>query len=327
MKKGIILLLLFYTLTMAIPTKLWCWGFFGHKRINRIAIFTLPKEMFKFYKTYIDYLTEHSVDPDKRRYAAKDEAAKHYIDIDHYGDNPFDIVPKRWDSAVAKFSEDTLQAYGIVPWHVARMHYWLRDAFIAKDRDKILRISAEIGHYIADAHVPLHTTENYNGQFTGQTGIHGFWESRLPELFADEYNYFLPRAKYIDNTLDKIWKAVYTSHMALDSVLLFEKELTEEFADGDKYAYEERGVTISKTYSRAFSTAYHVALNGMVERRMRKAMYCIGSFWYTAWIEAGQPNLDDLIDENANKEYLRRIDDEYKTWKRGKWIGRPEDDE
>ncbi len=81
------------------------WGFFGHKRINRIAIFTLPPQMFGFYKDHIEYLTEHAVDPDKRRYAMEGEAQCHYIDIDHYsknGDNPFEIVPRRWTDAVAK---------------------------------------------------------------------------------------------------------------------------------------------------------------------------------------------------------------------------------
>ena len=97
------------------------WGFFGHKKINRMAVFTLPPEMIKFYKKNIEYITEHAVDPDKRRYAVEGEAPRHYIDIDHYHHDsltPFQYVPKYWDSAVSKFSEDTLQAYGIVPWHV-----------------------------------------------------------------------------------------------------------------------------------------------------------------------------------------------------------------
>lgn len=283
--------------------------------------------MFRFYKTYIDYITEHAVDPDKRRYAVKDEAPRHYIDIDHYGENPFEVMPRFWDSAVTKYTEDTLQAYGIVPWHVNKVYYWLVSAFKNKDRDQILRLSAEIGHYIADAHVPLHTTENYNGQMTGQKGIHGFWESRLPELYADGYNYFLPKAKFIQHPLTRIWTAVEQSHAALDSVLDFERELTEEFGDNGKYAYEERGVTLVRTYSREFSKAYHERLSGMVERRMRKAMLCIGSFWYSAWIEAGQPNLDDLVNPDASREYLRKIDEEKRTWKRGKWLGRPEGDE
>jgi len=304
-------------------SNLYSWGFFAHKRINRIAVFTLPKPMFGFYKAYVDYVNEHSVDPDKRRHSVKDEAPRHYIDVDHFG---IENVPHGWDSAVAKYSEDTLVAFGIVPWHVNKMYYWLVEAFKNKDRDQILRLSAEIGHYIADAHVPLHTTENYNGQLTGQKGIHAFWESRLPELFADDYDYFLPKAKFIRNPLERIWLAVSESHLALDSVLAFEKELTATFNEGEKYAYEERGVTVTKTYSREFSKAYHERLEGMVERRMRKAMHCIGSFWYSAWVEAGQPKLEDLIDESITKQYLREIDQEKKTWKKGRWLGRSEDE-
>jgi len=104
------------------------WGFYGHRRINRMAVFTLPPEMVGFYKRNIEFVTAHAVDPDKRRYASKNEAPRHYIDIDHYakgGENPFEVMPRYWYDAVEKFTEDTLQAYGIVPWHVARMTNWL----------------------------------------------------------------------------------------------------------------------------------------------------------------------------------------------------------
>ena len=93
-----------------------------------MAVFTLPPEMIGFYKRNIDFITEHAVDPDKRRYAVDDEAARHYIDIDHYGKNPFDSVPKLWKDAVEKYSEDTLQAYGIVPWHIDVMVRRLSEA-------------------------------------------------------------------------------------------------------------------------------------------------------------------------------------------------------
>lgn len=123
------------------------------------------------------------MDPDKRRYAVEGEAQRHYIDIDHYahgGTDPFETMPRKWNDAVAKFSEDTLQAYGIVPWHIEVMFGRLVSAFQRGDVDRILRNSSEIGHYVGDAHVPLHTTENYNGQLTNQHGIHAFWENRMP---------------------------------------------------------------------------------------------------------------------------------------------------
>ena len=270
------------------------WGFWAHKRINRIAVFTLPPEMTGFYKKHIDWITEHAVDPDKRRYAVEDEAPRHYIDIDHYGEYPFDTVPRSWDSAVKVLTEDTLQAYGILPWHCHLMMYRLQKAFEEKNTYRILRLSAELGHYIGDAHVPLHTTLNYNGQLTDQRGIHGFWESRIPELMGDDYDYFVGKAEYIDDYHQEIWDIVLSSHLAVDSVLGFERELDKKFSPDQKYSYEKRGQTTVRTYSRAYSEAYAKMLDGMIERRMRYAIINLGSLWMTAWVNAGQPDLDDL---------------------------------
>jgi hypothetical protein len=293
------------------------WGFFGHKRINRVAIFTLPPQMFGFYKEHIEYMTEHAVDPDKRRYAMEGEAQCHYIDIDHYaklGEDPFSIVPRRWYDAVEKFSEDTLQAYGIVPWHLTVMKSKLTRAFENKNVDLILKYSADIGHYVGDAHVPLHTTENYNGQMTGQRGIHGLWESRLVEINEGDYDYFVGKAKYIDKLNDWSWEIVKGSHHALDSVFGFEKQLTESFPKDKKYAYEQRGNTTVQTYSYAFSQAYHKMLDGQVERRLKASIISVGSIWYSAWVDAGQPDLTKLQNTPPTAELineLKKLDEDY----------------
>ena len=286
------------------------WGFFGHKRINRIAIFTLPPEMFGFYKEHIEYITEHAVDPDKRRYAVEGEAQCHYIDLDHYykpGEDPFSVMPHRWYDAVSKFTEDTLQTYGIVPWHINVMKMRLQKAFETKNVDLILKYSADIGHYIGDAHVPLHTTENYNGQMSGQRGIHGLWESRLVEINAEDYDYFVGKGIYVKSVLDLAWEAVEDSHRALDSVLRIEKELTKEMPSDKKYSFEQRGNVTIPVYSLEFSQAYHARMNGMVERRMRKAIVSVGSIWYTAWVDAGQPNLSDLLNVKPSAELLEEM--------------------
>lgn len=286
------------------------WGFFGHKRINRIAVFTLPQEMFGFYKDHIEYLTEHAVDPDKRRYAVEGEAQCHYIDLDHYykpGEDPFTIMPRRWYDAVAKFTEDTLQTYGIVPWHINVMKLKLQKAFETKNVDLILKYSADIGHYIGDAHVPLHTTENYNGQMTGQRGIHGLWESRLVEVNAEDYDYFVGKGKYVKSIVDFAWEAFEASHLALDSVLRIEKELTAEFPSDKKYSYEQRGNVTISVYSYDFSQEYHKRMNGMVERRMRAAIIAVGSIWYTAWVDAGQPDLSALQNVQPSAELLEEM--------------------
>lgn len=291
------------------------WGFFGHKRINRLAVFTLPPEMIGFYKANIDYLAEASVNPDRRRFSVVDEAARHYIDLDHYGTTAMDSMPRFWKKAVELYTEDTLKAYGIVPWHVFTMYHRLKDAFLLRDRERILRVSAELGHYIGDAHVPLHTTENYNGQMTGQDGIHGFWESRLVELYSDDYNFVVGRAMYLPAPQLAIWQAVRASHLLKDSVLLIERDLALRFGDR-RFSFETKGRATVKVYSEAYSREYHRSLHGMVEKRMREAIHMIGSFWYTAWVDAGQPELKTLLTDRPSESELEARRREVQEWRK-----------
>jgi hypothetical protein len=293
------------------------WGFWAHKRINKMALFTLPQELFAFYKPHLDYIEEHAVDPDKRRYAVVDEAPRHYIDIDHYGEYPFPELPRKWKDAVAKYSEDSLQAYGIVPWYIELMMYRLEDAMRNKEVKNILRLSAEIGHYIGDVHVPLHCTENYNGQLTNQNGIHGFWESRIPELIGDDYDYLVGKATYIPYINDRLWEVVLESHLMSDTVLQYEALLNEQFPASQKYAYETRGQSTVRTYSTAYALAYNDMLNNMVERRMRTTIIALGSFWYTAWINAGKPDLTGLDFQPYTDEELEEMNAIDNVWKSG----------
>ncbi len=305
----------------------FCWGFYAHKKINYYSVFLLPPEMMVLYKPNIDFISEHATDPDKRRYAVPDEGPRHYIDIDHYGSYPYDLVPRKWKDAVAKFGEDSLKAYGIVPWHIPNMLYRLTEAFKEKNFSLIMKYSAEIGHYIGDAHVPLHANSNHNGQYTNQKGIHGFWESRVPELLAEkEFNFFIGKAEYIKNPEEYIWARVLESAKASDSVLLFEKQLSKEFKDDKKYSFEDRNGVIIKQYSTAFTVAFDKKLGGMIERRMRQSIFTIASFWYTAWVNAGQPDLKDLANQKFSEKELKDFEELNNSWKGGgQMIGKEEE--
>jgi hypothetical protein len=302
------------------------WGFFGHEKINRLAVFTLPPEMIGFYKKNIQYLTEASVNPDRRRYTVAEEAPRHFIDIDDYGDSAILKLPRYWEDAVKKYGEDTLQARGVVPWHVARMYYRLKEAFMIRDPKRILSVSAELGHYIADANVPLHTTKNYNGQLTGQTGIHALWESRLPELFFDEYNFFTGRATYVGNIQLHAWNAVTQANQALDSVLLFEKQVFEKTGDR-KFNFETKGRQTVKVVSSKYAEHYHRMLAGMVERQMRASIKMTGDVWFTAWVDAGQPDIKSLIHYTPSAEELQQRREELIQWKEKTIMAREHEDE
>ncbi len=305
----------------------FCWGFYAHQKINYFACFLLPPEMMVLYKPNISFLAEHAIDPDKRRYAVKEEGPRHFIDIDYYGKYPFEALPRRWDDAVAKFSLDTLMSQGIVPWHVQVMLGRLTSAFKEKNFSRIMKNSAELGHYIADAHVPLHANSNHNGQYTNQRGIHGFWESRVPELLAEkEWDFFIGKASYIEKPGEFIWARVLESAKASDSVLNFERELTKQFPADQKFSFEERNGVIIKQYSSAFTIAFNKKLDGMIERRMRQSIAAIASFWYTAWINAGQPDLKGLVKQNFSEADAKEFETLNSKWKAGaKMIGREEE--
>ncbi|THH41312.1 zinc dependent phospholipase C family protein [Neolewinella litorea] len=345
------------------------WGFFGHRRINRLAVFTLPVEMMPFFRANVDYLAEHAVDPDKRRYANDYEAVRHYIDLDHWGQYPFAELPRKYADARVwqgrlldidspgdttvwyldtllpnddilllrtaartvdlKYSdyrrlwygdlesvsrdsvltagvpltgdrvvlEDGLSPYGILPYHLVRFHRRLTEAFVDGQADRILQLAAEMGHYVGDAHVPLHTTENYNGQLTGQTGIHAFWESRLPELFADaEYDYFVGPADYIADPETFYWDIVLDSHRLVDSILQTERRLRATYPEDRQLCHEERLGQVVRTPCTEYARAWSRAMNGMVEERFRAAVRAVGSVWYSCWVDAGQPVLPDAVE-------------------------------
>ncbi len=339
------------------------WGFFGHRLINRVAVYTVPTEMLGWYKPYIDYLAEHAVDPDKRRYATRHEAVRHYIDLDHWGELPFDHVPRQWDKALALnlemftvqgsdtsyllsaypheqwldslqdleerlyivrqfyrkqyydeeatipcdsvhrilpelsctegrkiYLSDAFSEYGIVPYHLQHMLYQLTKAFEDNNLNKVLRTSAEFGHYIADASVPLHTTSNYNGQLTNQLGIHAFWESRIPELFAlEEFDLVVGTASYIHDPEKYFWDIVLSSHREVEKVLGLEKELSQTYPSDQQFCFDNRLNRITRTQCEEYARAYDVSMNHMVEDRFRVAVKAVGDVWYTAWVDAGQP--------------------------------------
>ena len=208
-------------------------------------------------------------------------------------------MPRQWDDAVNKFTVDTLLTYGILPWHIEIIYNRLVNSFENRDVNYILKYSSDLGHYISDAHVPLHTTLNYDGQFTNQNGIHAFWETRLPEIFAEEYNFLVGSSVYRSSALDFAWETIEDSYNCIDSVLDFEKNVSRDYPRDRQYSYESRGQRTIKQKSAGYSQAYHLLLNGMVERRLQLSISAIGDLWYSAWIDAGEPILDGMIDSDT----------------------------
>jgi len=314
-------------LIVTVVNKSYSFGFYAHRKINRMAVFMLPPNMIAFYKKHIEYITEHALDPDKRSRIVIGEDKKHYIDIENYGDHPFDSIPLLWKDAVAKYSEDTLQQHGINPWWANKMCYALTQAFKDEDLDKILFISANLGHYIADACTPLHTTKWYDGKTPGQKGIHAFWETRIPELEADNYNYMLGRAEYIEKPYQYFWQIIKQSHEETDTIFTIDSLLSKNFPEDKKFVFEERAGILKKQYSPEYTHEFDVLTNNMVERKIKTAVKAVSGVWFTCWVNAGQPDLSRLEDKEISKAHQKELDNIDKMWKTGKPVGRPNPEE
>jgi|TARA_B110000091_G_scaffold149379_1_gene159060 hypothetical protein len=285
------------------------WGFHAHKTIHKHAIYTLPSGMSHFFQTHSLELEERSVAADKRRYIDNKEACKHYIDIDLYGSSPFDSVPKNWFLAKEKYSEDTLKNRGILPWSIHWEYKKLVWAMDSGSVEQVIRHAADLGHYVSDACVPLHTSYNYNGQFTDQKGIHALWESRIPEAFSADYEYFIGKSVYLQNSLSYSWELIEESFSLLDSTLNLEEKISTHYIEDTKFRMSAKNGQIQADYTTEFISDYNTILNGMVERRLQRAILAVGSFWYSAWIDAGQPDLSRLPSKTenlhrSNKKYI-----------------------
>ena len=263
------------------------WGFFAHKKINAMAIYTLPIEMITFYKRHQKEIEDLSVLPDQRRYIMDNEASRHYIDLDRY--QIADIRYTSWAEIIKNMHQDSLVKHGIVPWHIPILYQELKYAFVRLDTIKIIKLSAEMGHYIGDLHVPLHTTSNYDGQKTGQTGLHAFWESRIPELLNEALEEWVGPATFVSNVPKSAWDWALESHTEVKILIDKEAKLNASFKQSKKYTFEKKGNVLQKNYSVEYSKKYHQVLDHQIENRFQSAYKHVGDIWYSAWIEAGQP--------------------------------------
>ena len=305
---------------------LFAWGVWGHKHINRSAVFALPDSMRTFYYNHIDFITEGAVVPDLRRGLLNDknEPPRHYIDIEDFGNMPITDFPKTLKEAYAKFDSSVLNKSGYLPWYIQVMEDKLTAAFKKKNKSEILFLSAEIGHYIGDAHMPLHTASNYNGQLTNQKGVHALWESQIPELLGNSYNFKTDNAKYITNIPDETWSIIAHTHSLEDSLLTIEKRLRETFDKNKMYKKDALGNNVlqynqplfSDEYAKEFSDAMH----GMVEMQLRLSIQDLANYWYTAWVNGGSPDILSLDDKNLTSQNKKNYKKEFKEWNKGKLL-------
>ena len=267
-------------LFVALSLVLMSWGRTGHRIISLKSTLSYNAQMDQFLQ-WTDFLVNHSSDPDDRRATDPDEAPKHFIDIDSYPEfNETGKISTDYSEDVALHGEQFVIGTGILPWATLATVDSLTQSFRRQDWPKAMQFAADLGHYVADGHMPLHITKNYNGQFTGNTGIHSRYESGMINDYQNDILYGGEPAEMIDDPTDYVFNYLYDNYRYVDSVLI-----------ADNLARQAAGNTTSSLY---YQTLWNQT-SGFTIRLFAHASYAFASLLYTAWINAGSPQVENTM--------------------------------
>jgi hypothetical protein len=269
------LLLAVVTMFVLFPQCARAWGGNGHKLIVNQAIDTLPSEIRYFFEANRSFLLQHVTDPLEAIEKTPSERHHHFLYLDKYGRFPFDSLPRSYKAAVAKYTKAKLEANGLLPWQVGVYSEKLTEAMKAGRWDEAKLDAAILANYVAEAHDPFNTTENFDGRLTAQTGING----RFGTTLIDKYSSFFPMrpndAVYIHDPTDRAFEACLSSHSWLETILLADRNARHgENSFNDEY------------FDRFYNQAAAILI-----RQLSDAATDVGSYWLTAWVNAGRPQL------------------------------------
>ena len=266
-----------------LPAPVSAWGFAGHRLIMRRAIELLPAEIKPFFAHYRDEIVVRSVDPDVWRNVGWEDDPNHILDfgVREFGEYPFRELPRELGAALEKFGAATLKRNGMLPWRVAEQAGNLRRAFEGFARasaygpDDVMLFAPVACHYMQDAHQPFHASNNYDGQLTGNTGIHARFERDLVERFESRLTINPAPPSAIRNSRDAAFDALVSGYQLVDEVLR---------ADTDAAAGKD-----------AFDDDYFEKLFAKVkpilERRLAESITASAGVIIGAWEAAGRPTL------------------------------------
>jgi len=267
---------------LLVPSTAGAWGFEAHKFIVSRAIDILPEPLRPYFQANRAAIVERAIDPDLWRNAGfTEEPPNHFLDLDAYGAFPFADLPREYDEALKKHGPDKLRQNGLLPWRTHEIAGRLIRGFEALHKNgqyaysDIRFFSAIVGHYVADAHVPLHAVLNYNGQLTGQTGIHNRWEDELFVRHQAQLVMAPGPVRRIGHERDYIFETLLESSQLVPALLAADKE-----AIGTRDVYDD--VYFETLFARTRPT---------LEKRLSEAITGVASIIASAWEQAGKPAL------------------------------------
>lgn len=261
------------------------WGPKGHQWIADKAVECLEGDLKTFFAKHRQYIVEHSMDPDYRKEQDPGEGVRHFIDLDRYGRFPFRQFDLSYDKLVLKAGKETVDKNGTVLWSAEQTFENLVQAFKARDQQKILLYTTDLAHYVGDLHQPFHAVENYNGQFTGQHGIHFRFEDDLLNLYIDKIQFFPSRPSDLGPVLTALYDMALDSFMWVDNILVADQKVAGALSiDRKNLPREGRKIV----YPEAYFPLLFKEVDKIIERRLNQSAHALASLWWMAWQKAGR---------------------------------------
>jgi len=284
------------------------WGFEAHRKITELAINLilnldgfngLTTEQFNSLKKFLsenkNIIIERCIEPDMVRDEDKDEQYNHFIDIDRYGKYPFAELPREKSKAIEKFGFETVKKNGFLPWRIAEFSDSLSYAVAKSDREKTLKYTSWLAHYVEDAHVPLHTTENYDGQLTNQPGIHSRFETELVRFLISkndlkfdlkELSDKLKTKSLINDKVNFAFAIVLDSYNLVDDILSADNYAKSQIPSEKLYRVEKRNGRTRYIYSDEYYSIMSEKLKNLLHRQMSEASVNLALIWLSSWKDA-----------------------------------------
>lgn len=262
-------------LTLGGSTRMYAWGPAAHRLVSNWAVSTLPPTIRPFFEARRSFLVDHADDPDD--WIKKDpyERSRHYIYLDKYGLFPYIELPYSYKAATEKYGGRRLTHNGILPWRIGEYSLRLTNDLKTQKWDEARLDAAVLASYVADAHDPLSTTQNYDGQLTDQPGLSIRFGSSLFDRYANFFVFRAGEAGKVDDPTAYAFTMVLEANTWVDRIL---------WAD-----WLARGGL--SDYTDEYFDRFYTQIGPTAMQELNAAAHDAGSYWYSAWLNAGQPAL------------------------------------
>jgi len=236
----------------------------------------------------------------RRRYV--DEKARHYFDIDAVTTEPppFAAFPRDRKAAEKEFGAKVFEEHGTALWAAEDAFSALADALSRGAAADIFRAAGDLAHYAADLHTPMHVSKNFNGQLTGNEGIHKALEIGLvvrnEEFYAAEVRKGRTEVAYVQNVRDALFDALVQANARMAPIVEADTAARRKtgYNPGDR-SNKEAGREMEDPANEK-ARPYYAAFKQELEARgspeaaaMRDAAAHLAQLYYTAWVRAGKP--------------------------------------